>query len=117
MRAISSMATRHVLADLTAAASAAGRPEVQVESVGGVDAAQRVAAGEPFDLVFLASEALGRLAAAGHVDAATVAPLVLSQVAVAVPSGTDEPATRPEGAAFSDAEGVRAALRAASRIG
>lgn len=111
------MATRHVLADLTAAASAAGRPEVQVESVGGVDAAQRVAAGEPFDLVFLASEALGRLAAAGHVDAATVAPLVLSQVAVAVPSGTDEPATRPEGAAFSDAEGVRAALRAASRIG
>lgn len=117
MRAISSMATRQVLADLTEAATAAGLPRVEVESVGGVDAAQRVAAGEQFDLVFLASDALARLAAAGHVDAASVVPLVLSQVAVAVPSGTDTPAARPDGAAFPDAAGVRAALRGAARIG
>lgn len=117
MRAISSMATRQVLADLTEAAAAAGLPEVDVESVGGVDAAQRVAAGEPFDLVFLASGALDRLAADGHVDAVTVTPLLLSQVAVAVPSGTDEPAARPDGAAFPDADGVRAALQEAARIG
>ena len=117
MKAISSMATRHVLADLTAAAVAAGLPDVDVESVGGVDAAQRVAAGEPFDLVFLASGALERLAAAGHVDDATVTPLLLSQVAVAVPSGSDAPAAGPAGAAFADAEGVRTALREASRIG
>lgn len=117
MKAISSMATRHVLADLADAAVAAGLERVEIESVGGVDAAQRVAAGEPFDLVFLASGALDRLAADGHVDAATLTPLLLSQVAVAVPSGSDEPADRPEGAAFADADGVRAALRKASRIG
>lgn len=117
MKAISSMATRHVLADLTAAAVAAGLPLVEVESVGGVDAAQRVAAGEKFDMVFLASGALKKLANVGHVDAATVTSLVLSQVAVAVASDSDEPAARPDGAAFTDGDGMREALRGAKRIG
>ncbi|GAB3272679.1 molybdate ABC transporter substrate-binding protein [Sinomonas notoginsengisoli] len=111
------MATRHVLADLNSAAVTAGLPAVEVESVGGVDAAKRVAAGEPFDLVFLADGALNRLADGGHVDADSVTPLVLSQVAAAVASHTDEPAARPEGTAFPDAEGLRAALKAASRVG
>lgn len=117
MRAISSMATRQVLADLAAASAQTGLPELEIESVGGVDAAKRVAAGESFDLVFLASDALARLAADGQVDPATVRPLVLSQVAVAVPSGSTEPAIRPEGVAFTDADGVREAMRAAPRIG
>lgn len=117
MRAISSMATRHVLADLTAAAAATGLAHMEVESVGGVNAAERVAGGEVFDIAFLASEALRKLADAGHVDAATITPLVLSQVAIAVPSGSDSPAERPEGAAFDSAEGVRDALRTAKRIG
>ena len=111
------MATRHVLADLLAAAKAAGLPPVEVESVGGVDAASRVESGEAFDLVFLASGALSRLSADGHVDAATVRPIVLSQVAVAVPSGSGEPAARPVGPAFADAAELQAALRSASRIG
>lgn len=117
MKAISSMATRHVLADMAAAAAATGLARVDIESVGGVDAAERVAAGEPFDLVFLASGALARLTDDGHVDAATIAPLVLSQVAIAAPSGVSEPAVKPEGVAFGSAEGVRDALRAAKRIG
>lgn len=117
MKAISSMATRHVLADLTAAAAAERLARVDVESVGGVDAAERVAAGEAFDLVFLASDALSRLAAERHVDAATVTPLVLSQVAIAVPSGSSEKATRTDGPAFADAAGVRDALRNATRVG
>ncbi|WP_460801973.1 substrate-binding domain-containing protein [Microbacterium sp. GXF6406] len=117
MRAISSMATRHVLADLTAAAEATGLARIDVESVGGVDAASRVADGEAFDLVFLASGALKKLADAGHVDSATIAPLVLSQVAVAVPSGSGEPAARPEGPAFAGVEELREALRVAGRIG
>ena len=116
MRAISSMATRHVLADLLAASEAAGLPSVELESVGGVDAASRVAAGEPFDLVFLGDDALRRLADDGHVDAASLTPLVLSQVAVAVPA-EDSVGSPPEAAAFPDAEGVRGALRDASRIG
>lgn len=117
MKALSSMATRQVLAELTAAAEEAGLPPVQVESVGGVDAAERVAAGEQVDLVFLASDALDRLAADARVDAASIAPLLLSQVAAAVPSGTDAVAAPPAGAAFADAEGLRTALRAATRIG
>lgn len=118
MKAISSMATRNVLADLVEAASAAGLDEVDVESVGGVDAEQRIAAGEQFDLVFLADGALQRLADAGYVDAASVTPLVLSQVAVAVASGSAAPAAaHPEGPAYADAAGVRAALRDARGIG
>ncbi|WP_228479799.1 substrate-binding domain-containing protein [Microbacterium abyssi] len=117
MKAISSMATRHVLADLTAAAAAERLARVDVESVGGVDAAERVAAGEAFDLVFLASGAMSRLVAEGHVDAETVTPLVLSQVAVAVPSGSSDKAVRPDGPAFADDAGLRDALRDADRIG
>lgn len=117
MKAITSMATRHVLADLVTAAESAGLPAVQIESAGGVDAARRVAAGEPFDLVFLAMDPLSTLATDGHVDAASATPLLLSQVAVAVASGTDEPAAPPEGVAFPDAGGVREALLRATRIG
>lgn len=114
------MATRRLLADLAAAAASAGLPLAEVESVGGVDAAQRVAAGEPFDLVFLAADALATLAAGGHVDAASSTALVRSEVAVAVPADAGEPAARPAGTAgtaFPDAGGVRDALREASRIG
>ncbi|MDN4484142.1 substrate-binding domain-containing protein [Demequina lignilytica] len=117
MRAISSMATRHVLADLLAAAADAGLPEVEVESVGGVDAARRVAEGEPFDLVFLADGALGRLADADHVDAATLTPLVVSEVAVAVPAPGVVAAEAPDGPAFPDAAAMREALLAAPRLG
>ncbi|MGP6169975.1 substrate-binding domain-containing protein [Microbacterium sp. A196] len=116
MKAISSMATRHVLADLLDAAASAGLPAVEVESVGGVDAAARVADGEAFDLVFLASGALTKLASSAHVPGPVV-PLMLSQTAVAVPSGSSEPATRPEGPAFADASELRDALRSANRIG
>ncbi|WP_040166682.1 substrate-binding domain-containing protein [Microbacterium gorillae] len=117
MRGISSMATRHVLGDLADASVAAGLPSVDIESVGGVTAEERVSGGEPFDLVLLASGALKRLADAGHIDPATVTPLVLSPVAVAVPSGTDEPAAAPDGPAFPDAAALRDALRATERIG
>lgn len=117
------MATRALLADLAAAARDAGLPSVEVESVGGVDAEARVAAGEQLDLVFLASGALARLAIDGHVDEATVTPIALSQTAVAVPSDAvatataTATATAPGGAAFADATALRAALRAAGRIG
>ena len=117
MKAISSMATRLLLADLMAAAADAGLGHVEIESVGGVDAADRVASGEEFDLVFLADGALAKLAAGGHVMAESVAPLVLSQVAVGVPSRSGAPAAAVSEAAFPDAEGVREAIRAATTIG
>lgn len=119
LRAISSMATRHLLADLAEGAARAGRARVDVESVGGVDAARRVAEGEAFDLVVLADGPLRRLAQDGHVDPTTVHPLVTSQVAAAVPAGPEDPARaeHPASAAFKDADELRAALRSARAIG
>ena len=117
MKAISSMATRLLLADLMTAAAEAGLGEVETESVGGVDAAERVAAGEEFDLVFLADGALAKLADGGHVTPASVTPLVLSQVAVAVPSDADTPAAATTDPAFESVAGVRDAIRAATKIG
>lgn len=117
MKAVSSMATRALLADLSAAAGRAGHAELFIESLGGVDAAARVANAEQFDMVFLAIGALRTLAVDGHVDPGTITPLALSQVVAGVASGTDSPAERPDGYAFEDAAGMREALLAASRIG
>lgn len=89
---ISSMATKALLADLTAQyALAFPGHTVAVTSVGGVDAAKRVAAGEAFDIVALASDALTKLAAGDHVVADTRADLVHSAVAVAVPASAPVP--------------------------
>jgi molybdate transport system substrate-binding protein len=107
---ISSMATRELLAALAAAYRERSGVEVAIESVGGVDAARRVAAGERFDLVVLAADAIERLAAAGAVAADSVSPLVRSEVAVAVRAGAPQPAVDSEAA-------LRAAVLAAPRIG
>lgn len=83
---ISSMATRQLLADLVADW---GRP-VSIESVGGVDAAKRVQAGERFDVVVLASTAIDKLIAEGHLQPSRV-DVVRSGVAVAVRAGAPRP--------------------------
>jgi len=106
---ISSMATRPVLADLAAAYRARTGVEVAIESVGGVDAARRVLAGEAFDVVVLASDAIARLAAAGRVIAGSEAALVHSGVAVAVRAGAALPDLGSEDA-------VRAAVLAARSL-
>ncbi|MDR6867591.1 molybdate transport system substrate-binding protein [Microbacterium resistens] len=120
MRAVSSMATRHVLGELLAAAADRGLPAVRLESVGGVSAAQRVIEGEPFDLVLLAEDALGALAGEGHVHASSLTPLMVSSVVAAVPAGPGSvPGSGADSGlvAFADAAALRAALRAAPRIG
>jgi molybdate transport system substrate-binding protein len=81
---ISSMATRQLLHELAAGYEAASGHAVSFEAVGGVDAARRVAAGEAFDLVVLASDAIDRLLAAGHLQPGSRVDLVRSSVAVAV---------------------------------
>jgi len=88
---ISSMATRQFLAEAAAAWQQRGGAEVAIESIGGVDAAKRVQAGEPFDVVVLAADAIAKLAAAGHVVADSVIDLVRSGVAIAVPRGAPKP--------------------------
>ena len=85
------MATRQLLAELTAAYERVTGQRVAIESVGGVDAAKRVQAGEPFDVVVLAGDAIDRLCAAGHLLAGSRVDLVHSGVAVAVPTGCTLP--------------------------
>ena len=107
---ISSMATRALLADLAEAWSAQGGGPLAIESVGGVDAAKRVAAGEAFDLVVLASDAIDKLVAGGHAVAGTRTDLVHSGVAVAVRADAPRPDIGTEAA-------LRQAVLAAASIG
>ncbi|MCU0929378.1 MAG: substrate-binding domain-containing protein [Burkholderiaceae bacterium] len=95
---ISSMATRQVLAELAAAYRERSGVAVEIESVGGVDAARRVAAGEAFDVVVLASDAIAKLEAAGAVVAGSAAPLVRSPVAIAVRADARRPDVSTEDA-------------------
>ncbi|MET3382393.1 molybdate transport system substrate-binding protein [Variovorax paradoxus] len=78
------MATKGLLLELAAAYTRTSGVPVSFEAVGGVDAAKRVSAGEPFDVVVLASDAIDKLAAAGKVDASRKTDVVRSGVAVAV---------------------------------
>jgi molybdate transport system substrate-binding protein len=111
IRVISSMATKPLLADLVKLFQAqAPQYEVQVESVGGVDAAKRVQAGEAFDCVVLASNAIDTLLADGKLAAGSRTDLVHSGVAVAVPAGADQPDISTEAA-------LKAAILAARTLG
>lgn len=109
IRGISSMATRQVLAHLVAAFAQQSGAGAAIESVGGVDAARRVAAGEPFDVVILASDAIDKLMAAGHLLPGSKVDWVHSGVAVAVPAGAPLPDIGSEDA-------VRSAVLAAPSI-
>ena len=91
LRGISSMATKAILAALADAYRTQTGVVVHIESVGGVDAAKRVQAGEAFDMVLLASDAIERLMASGHVQNGSRCDWVNSPVAVAVQSGTTHP--------------------------
>jgi len=111
IRIISSMATRQVLADLIALYQRA-RPDtvIELESVGGVDAAKRVQAGEEFDIVALASNAVDQLSADGKVVAGSKVDVVRSGVALAVRSGAPHPDIASEAA-------VKQAVLAARTLG
>ncbi len=110
LKLISSMATRQVLAELAAQWQSASGIRVNIESVGGVDAAKRVQAGEVFDGVVLASDAIEKLAAGGHVLEGSRVDLVRSSVAVAVKAGAPLPDISTESA-------LRSAIEAAPTIG
>jgi molybdate transport system substrate-binding protein len=88
IRIISSMATRQVLAELVAQYQQGSDQQIATESVGGVDAAKRVRAGEAFDVVVLAANAIDELIQAGKIVAASRVDLVRCGVAIAVRSGS-----------------------------
>jgi molybdate transport system substrate-binding protein len=107
---ISSMATRQVLAELAAEWQQRLQIPVSIESVGGVDAARRVQAGESFDVVILASDALAKLAAAGFLVADSRVDLMKAGIAVAVRAGEAQPDIGTE-------EALRRAVLAAPSVG
>lgn len=104
------MATRQVLAELARAYEQRSGRKVSIVSVGGVDAARRVQAGEPFDFVVLAADAIDKLIAGGHVVAGSRVDLVDSGVAIAVREG----APRPD---VSTEEALKRAVLAAPSVG
>ncbi len=81
------MATRSLLRELCAAYEKQSGIDVRIESVGGVDAAKRVAAGESFDVVILGSDAIDKLIAAGHLAAGSRVDLVTSPISIATKLG------------------------------
>jgi molybdate transport system substrate-binding protein len=109
LRGLSSMATRAVLAALTADADL-GLGHLVVESGGGVEVARRLRAGEVTDVVVLASDAIDALAGDGVVHGRTIRPLFRSDVVVGVPEGAPVPD-------IGSVESLTAALLASRRIG
>ena len=109
------MATRLVLAELADGFQKNQKNQkghgfqLTIESVGGVDATKRVQAGEAFDFVILASDAIDKLIATGHVLAGSKADLMRSGVAVAVRAGAEVPD-------ISTPEALRESVRAARNI-
>jgi molybdate transport system substrate-binding protein len=107
---ISSMAMRQVLSELGEAYRLQSGVRLVLESVGGVDALRRVQAGEAFDFVVLAADAIDQLAASGRVDAASRTALARSGIVMAVAAGSPRPDIASESA-------VRAAVLRARAIG
>lgn len=107
---ISSMAMRHVLAELSDAYERHSGQTVAIVSAGGVEAARRVEEGEAFDFVVLAANAMEKLAAGGRVDLESRTDLARSPIAVAVAAG----ATRPD---VSSESAIRDAVLGARSIG
>jgi molybdate transport system substrate-binding protein len=107
---ISSMATRQLLAELSGAYQQKAGKSIAIEAVGGVDAAKRIRAGEKFDIVVLADDAMKKLEAEGFLKAGSRAGFAESSIAVAVRAG----AKRPD---ISNEAATRAVVLAAKTVG
>ena len=110
MTCVSSMATRLILAELARRYEASGRGAVDIRSMGGVEAARLVRAGETADVVVLASKVMAELETEGHLVAGSIRPFARSGMAVAVRAGGG----RPD---IGSGDAVRRAIMAAGKIG
>src|SRR5688572_31395158 len=100
------MAGRTLLGDLIAKFESTSEHRVSLESVGGVDAAKRVRAGEPLDVVVLAREVIDDLIGAARLTPGSRVDIWVSAIGVAVRAG----AARPD---ISSAASIKAAVLAA----
>jgi molybdate transport system substrate-binding protein len=106
---ISSMATRLILGELAGRYETKTGVKAQIRSMGGVDAAEKVRAGESVDIVILASGPMKKLEAEGHLVAGSIKGFTRSGMAIAVRSG----ATKPD---ISNEEAVKRAVLAANKV-
>ena len=105
-----SMATKYLLAELAGTYARQTGNRVSVISMSGIEAAARVRAREPYEFVVLASDALSKLEAEGHVVAGSRVDVAVAAIAVAVSPGAKAPDISSEGA-------VRDAVATALSIG
>ena len=104
------MAGRKLLGDLIAKFEATSEHRVALECVGGVDAAKRVRAGEPLDVVVLSREVIDDLIGAARIVPGSRIDIWVSAIGVAVRAG----GPRPD---IGSAAGVKAAVLAARKVG
>ena len=106
---LSSMATRHILADLAREYEARNGTHLEIRSMGGVEAAKLVRAGEATDVVVLASKVMGALEAEGHLAKGGTKDFARSEIGIAVRAGAPRPSVESE-------QAVKQAMRDAGRI-
>ena len=103
------MATRRILADLARDYEAQTGMPVDIRSMGGVEAAKLVRAGEATDVVVLASKVMESLEAEGHLAKGSLRDFARSEIGIAVQAGAPRPGVDSE-------EAVRQAMFDARRI-
>jgi molybdate transport system substrate-binding protein len=106
---ISSMATRQLLSDLSRSFEQGAQWKVEIDSMGGVDAARFIRDGKAIDVIVLASNVMQQLEQDGWVVPGTRADIARSGVAIAVRSGLPHPAIAGE-------DDVKQAVLAAKKI-
>ncbi len=106
---LSSMATRHILADLAREYELRSGIGIEIRSIGGVEAAKLLRAGEPTDVVVLASKVMKSLEDEGYVAKGSIRDFARSEIAIAVAAGSPRPSVESE-------QAVRQAMLGARRI-
>lgn len=103
------MATRQLLADLSHSFEPRAQWNVEIESMGGVDAARLLRDGNAVDVIVLASNVMEQLEKEGWVVPGTRSDIARSGVAIAVRTGLPHPAIATE-------EDVKQAVLGARKI-
>jgi molybdate transport system substrate-binding protein len=93
---LSSMATRHILADLARDYEARHGTRVEIRSMGGVEAAKSLRAGETTDVVVLASKVMAILETEGHLAKGETKDFARSEIGIAVGKGSALPSVASE---------------------
>jgi molybdate transport system substrate-binding protein len=106
---LSSMATRHILADLAGDYEARHGTRVEIRSMGGVEAAKLARANEATDIVVLASKVMGVLEAEGHLVKGGTRDFARSEIGVAVRADSVLPG-------IADEQAVKQAMLDAQKI-